>query len=124
MKNTQLEEMTDAELSEAFALEVAGWTKDSDGDWWSAGGFVRDFSGNPMFATSADAVLPWLEKKEVVEVIYNNNPNSCAAGFSVKVSDAFTEDLKEPKGRSGWVMAATFARAACIALIKAKRNAT
>lgn len=127
----QVSELSDAELSGMFAVKVAGWTRKGKvaGDvftydkWHDEHGDCFDFDGGlivPTFATSSDAVLPWLEKKEIYEVIYNNNPYTGSKGVSIQVSDAFTEDLKEPRGRSQWVNAPTFARAACIALLAAK----
>lgn len=71
----------------------------------------------PAFTRSMDAVLPWLEKKEVFEVIYNNNPHSGDVGYAVQVADSFTEDNKEPKGRSGWVQNNFLPRACVIALL-------
>lgn len=62
---------TDGQLNSAFAEHVAGWfpiePKHSKGslmmvdEWWDANGYPV---GAPRFASSADAVLPWLEKSE------------------------------------------------------------
>ena len=118
---------TDAQLNEAFAVHVAGWTWNEfkpsgfgpviQGYWNGADGYYVCNKAN--FVNSADAVLPWLEKKQVWEAIFNNNPYTGSVGTSVLVADSFTEDLKEPSGRSGWVSAKTFAKAAVIALLRA-----
>ena len=76
--------MTDAELSKEFAVKVACIN----------------------FATSADAVLPWLEKTPAIFEIYHD-------GNLWNVSHE-TQHIS--------VKASTFARAACIALIKANET--
>lgn len=63
--------MTNQELSDKFALEYAGWTKDNDilygvTRWKDADGdmvwdYSRDSLGKPRFTDSADAVHPYLE---------------------------------------------------------------
>lgn len=64
---------TDQELNEAFALHVAKWTfslvenpSRPGARWWSdENGSLVDTLSDPdfnIFTTSADAVLPWLEK--------------------------------------------------------------
>lgn len=117
-----LNELTDAELSECFAVEVAGWRdivqnpiykgvylsgfNDSIGKTESANCGSR--WGCPMFSTSADAVLPWLYKRhwEVQQTSSSKAP--------IRVL------LDHSRGPCG--EATTFARAACIALIEAKRR--
>ena len=82
--NKSYEEMTDAELSKEFAVKVACIN----------------------FATSADAVLPWLEKTtELFEIYHDGNLWN------------FSDETQHIS-----VKASTFARAACIALIKANET--
>lgn len=58
---------TDDQLNAAFAEKVAGWTlswdEDSGGnryeEWWNG----LEGPLDPIFTTSADAVLPFLEKR-------------------------------------------------------------
>lgn len=110
----ELDSLPDAKLSEVFAMEVAGWKKVEDCGWsdsddemiWD---YAEDELASPIFATSADAVLPWLmqiewwgdgikSKQRLVGVDVNTKPGYCVQAI-----------------------APTFARAACIALIRAKR---
>lgn len=104
--NDELDHMTDAALSEAFAVECAGC---SDDRWYytspskDTGSYLI-----PPFATSADAVLPFLAGAcRLAEFRWN------PAGRLV---------LHRHHGPSICVDAPTFARAACIALIRAKRS--
>jgi hypothetical protein len=115
----ELESMPDAQLAEVFAVECAGWTKLTD-EWrdkhfWSdkykwlpAGEYpavspVREC----FFATSADAVLTFLE----------------AARDWRAYRDQYSEVIRVSVGLVcvNIGVAPTFARAACIALIRAKR---
>ena len=108
-----LDTKTDAQLSEIFATEVAGWTftlgtvekwwRDGDGHFRGAG-----FINLPHFATSADAVLPWLEKA--------NHLLSCWDGKLWCVAFYFEGNSRHSTGTQ-----TTFARAACIAIIRATR---
>lgn len=111
MNTMTLTNPTDDELNAAFAEKVV--KPNPIGKMWGDE-YIR-----PDFINSFDALLPWLEMKEVVEVIYNHNPYIGTKGYSVQVSDAFTEDNKEPAGRSGWVNCRSLPRAACIALLRA-----
>ena len=98
----ELDKLDDAALSEVFAVEVAGWSFLANE--WFAGDFAMD--GLPTFATSADAVLPFLN----------------AAGW---------RGANVVSGADCWIYigplldvyayAPTLARAACLALIRAKR---
>lgn len=124
MKNTQLEDMTDAELSEAFALEVAEWVRVPDGygmgDIYCEAANLNRSHGpveKHRFATSADDVLLWLEKHEDVDVV--RDKQTVGLIWSIAI-------WKYKNGISNGVVgkSASFARAAAIALIKAKRNAT
>lgn len=115
---------TDDELNGAVAEYVAGLTI-SFGcivSWRQLpNGEPEEVQDGPIpnYATSADAVLPLLEKYQVWQSIWNDNPYNGSRGCSVLVSNAFTEDLDEPKDRSGWCRADSFPRAACIALLRA-----
>jgi hypothetical protein len=106
----ELDNMGDAELSAVFAREVAGWIQEK--------GFMRspDFvtyvinksESFTRFATDANAVLPWLNKQ------------GWAAAFLPKCVTPFTV-CTGGQWRSIDGCADSFARAACLALIRAKR---
>lgn len=126
-----LEELTDQELSEAFAVEVAGWRRriatvenpvEQGGmrlpnhfslktiEAWTSESELRHtgvYSGPPSFATDANAVLPWLEKD-----VWQGGFQPGSPGYNW---------VRVPNGNGH---ATTFARAACIALIKSQRAAT
>lgn len=108
----KLDELTDFELSEVFAKEVAGWRNDPDEGWYDENGLSRPW---PDFAASADAVLPFLEKL----------PSGCEIGWwpSVAWSVQFYVPSRHPGNcfKSECEAAGTLPRAACIALIAAKR---
>lgn len=108
-----LNELTDAELSECFAVEVAGWTK-PNGMWTHPNGTPMGFI--PPFSTSADAVLPWLEKHLCVSVTWAAN------GWHVVIhtETGSGDDYDMPV--LGQADDAALSRAACIALIEAKRR--
>ena len=118
----ELDTLTDTQLSEAFAVEVAGWTKNvHEGcdvipygyvDWEDAEGKTHD--KYPTFATDANAVLPWMERAH------------CLASYLVVAEIGLrwtvgtivvTKTLDMIEG-----VAETLPRAACIALIRAKRK--
>jgi hypothetical protein len=110
---------TDDQLNAAFAEKVAGWTlrdeywmtspKRFAGRSWLCGNkWMCGESELPPFTTSADAVLPWLEKwNESWEVSYYNNVWNIA--------------IEDRKGGMiyGWVKDKSFPRAAVIALLRA-----
>jgi hypothetical protein len=100
------ETMTDAELSEAVALKCVRWSKSQvmPDVWWNARG-KREKHG-PNFATSADAVLPLLEKKDF-RIERLRLPIEYVVYIELQQGTYF-------KGGD-----ATFARAACLALLKA-----
>jgi len=102
--NDELDNLSDTALSEVFAVEVAGYEKLANE--WFAGDV--SLSGNPSFATSPAAVLPYLSKVRWK-----------AQQFP---PDGVWIDLDAPA--YGDAYAPTFARAACIALIRAKRAAS
>jgi len=118
--NTDLDPLTDAQLSEVFAVEVAGWRRgvyQSNSGWWKpwrpgAEEFVDDLI---PFATSADAVLPWLPRGVIATV-------SCQAVISRgEFGWRVTVPFGPPPSSLVQGSADTMPRAACIALIKAKR---
>lgn len=122
---TSLENLTDAELTEVFAMTVAGWT------YHELTGFVFVpcapgrgpvvwFNGKdspcsklPPYATSADLILPWLEK------------SSSEASHIHREKSGWIWEMKIWNENGSYFpiesQAPTFARAACLALIRAKR---
>lgn len=116
----ELEKLSDAKLSEVLAVEVAGWKFEASGKrdirgWLThpeVNGYItlwrKGVAGSayllPPFATSADAVLPHLEKVR---------PCCC---FPPSLDGKWEVEIENGYGRD-----ATFARAACIALIRAAR---
>lgn len=112
-----LNELTDAELSECFAVEVAGMFVHREGEIaYTSWDKNPDFEKRnqrcsplvPPFSTSADAVLPWLGKQPWSA---DGEPES----VKISIFDDFGNALSEGT-------ATTFARAACIALIEQKRR--
>ena len=132
----QLDQLTDAQLSEVFAREVAAWGIHSrntafwvDAEKRDGTAFdVRALVGELRFATSADAVLPFLERQRAW--------SKGTVGQAVTVYGERLSPSPKPEGvpDSEWMILApighhwneakplvSFARAACIALIRAKR---
>ena len=114
----ELDKLTDAELSELFAVEVAGWKVEREqfiDYWFDADG---DDCNNPTFATDANAVLPWLEKfKEdcvKIQLVKNSIWRFTLFKPHVGFGSGNTKCISTCKSIS-------FPRAACIALIRAKR---
>jgi hypothetical protein len=111
-----LDQLTDAELSEVFAVEVAGFIHKPGANWpWSfpdGGVCVHDEQGD--FATSADAVLPFTDAFPFCDITreshLNGKPWSVGVARTIEGDDAVIHAL-----------APTWARAICIALIRAKR---
>lgn len=107
-----LDTLSDAALSETFAVEVAGFRDDPhmpqlfwlDAEGNAVGKHDDDGVSVDFFATSADAVLPWL-------------PNSCDA-WRNGIGWFFCLYTEQGNIRGD---APTFARAAAIAFIRAKR---
>ncbi len=105
--STDLSQLTDAQLSEAFAVEVAGMERLTHTLWVFPGGLAQPLN----FATSADAVLPYLKATGWTSYSGGDaNPPFKAVRVSV---DRAGHDF------DGY--APTFARAACIALLLARR---
>lgn len=112
----ELEKLSDAALSEAFAVEVAGYVKST---------FTNKLTGEhkcyrndgvimpwPKFATSADAITPFLEKQQEVSCVCENGR------WFVGIDDHDTSLRKFV-----CATAPTFARAAALALLRAARAA-
>lgn len=120
MSTDNLDTLRDAELSEVFAVEYAGWREIHP---CSCGVQKRGTSPEgkcihvPPFATSADAVLPFLNKWRWMAG--NGQPLASIRdndGLMVKMVKICEPDLGLPHA-----VAPTFARAACIALIRSRR---
>lgn len=115
----ELDNKTDAELNAAFAVEVAGWKLDSA--LGSGMSFFVD-TANPQrirhkteftFCGDANAVQPFIEKQFMVRSHFG-----ACAGMMPWIVEV------QPKVDSKCLFTGhgkTFARAACIALLKAKR---
>lgn len=119
MTPDNLDTLSDAELNECFAVEVAGWkranpeeTRERYQHWLPPGKQpVKNiiYTARPeSFSTDANAVLPWLEKDGIWECVFVG----CRGGYAVSVGHGPDSEAR------------TFARAACIALIRAKRSTT
>lgn len=106
--NKKLEGATDDELSAAVAEHVAGYKKDRNGYWRDAlGHCVHGEFGDVEFATSADAVLPLLNKLGFWSARFD--------GDEFVVTDDHMDNNSDNSAD-----APTFPRAACIALLRAK----
>lgn len=107
-----LDSLSDQELSERFATEVAGWKllhwEDRKGNpcrgWMDA----AKVQCRPLteYATDANAVMPWLSVHDWS--ISETTNGMMKRQFECKLRDQLT-------------FAPTFARAACIALLRSKR---
>ncbi len=115
-----LDQLSDAALSEVFAVEVLNWKRGINCDGHPAvwppdcepytkrkqGKWPHGVSIGATYAVSADAVLPFLEAAGLVKAIFSKS--SALVEVHTGLDWAFGE-------------APTFARAACVALIRAKR---
>lgn len=100
-----LDTKTDAQISEIFASEVASW---SDID-------IRRYRGTEhisRFATDANAVLLWLERYSHVEA------RRLDGQWRVTIVTYYGHGIVTKH----YADSHSFARAACIALIRAKRS--
>lgn len=141
-----LENLTDAELSERVAVECAGCVKTEHPDDWTDANVrqvwfdasksrtlisipysVRSAPGKfahswtlAAFATSADAVLPLLEK-----VCYKIDNNCGVVTVIAHLGYKIIDGKMIAQDYTGWGYqtrdACAFARAACIALLRAER---
>lgn len=97
---------TPDELRHAFAIEVAKYTLSQYGEYFTeAGLFVGSRSTLPPWDTSADAVLPWLEK--TMWMAERTPPTWCHVALYGYAPAVHAE-------------AATLPRAAVIALLRAR----
>ena len=115
MSADNLAQLTDAALSEVFAVEVGPYSSvweatNGSGNLHGAISGRAGFETVPPFAASADAVLPYFQ---------GIRANVWTSGICFEVDIVRVE----PDGEESWITGAapTFARAACIALIRAKR---
>lgn len=121
----ELDNLTDDKLSETFAVEVAGMKPYRDGFWHSAPP-LRSIVQLPAFATSADAVIPWLSiwsqhhnQGGEPEYFSFHSPPPVDGGLWNCDHMWDHHDGAIPCGPGA--LAPTFARAACLALIRANR---
>lgn len=114
MNTDNLDTLTDSELNELFAVEVAGLKKHGEGvdgrGWYHSPPPMRAISPVGAFTTDANAVLPWLEK----ELSFNIDRTHLA-------DDDQLYRVSLRKNRDGIGLGPTLARAAVIALLRAKR---
>lgn len=118
----ELDSLSDAELSERFAHEVAGWV--NQGCAKNIPAFLHKWKTNnanqfwdtriePLpFATSADSIIPFLPKT------YGGSFWTADAGFlgcRISIRDQQGEILHEASSP-------ILARSACIALLRSKRS--
>lgn len=107
-----IDHLSDEKLSETFAVEVAGWVHGQFvNDWWRPGSDMVE--PVPSFATDANAVMPYLDKHHC------SIRNEAGGGWQVSLLGGFYQ--MQVKGASTEKFL-TFARAACIALIRAARR--
>jgi len=109
MNTDDLDAMPDAQLSEAFAEELAGMGPKVEE--WNGRHYTRPDA--PPFATSSNAVLPFLERATKhgappIEMAYMDG--AWLASFH-----NYSPSIR--------ATAPTFARCACIALLRARRSA-
>jgi len=122
-----LTDPTDQQLNEAVAVHVAGWRKFEDPDegdvtWLDENGKLL-YTGRAdgfrfAYTQSADAVLPLLEKwrLEKTGVIHITTD---AAGRNWQVNFGRYPAISNQGVRMATVIADTFPRAACLALLAA-----
>jgi hypothetical protein len=115
-----LSQLSDAELTEVFAVEVAGWTPHAveEKKCHDPEGLSCYWSDVPPFAMSANDVLPWLEKHKCTV------PSWAEGSWSVTIYDETGEGETYDMPILGEEDDKSFARAAATALIRAKRAQT
>ena len=111
-KASDLNQLTHAELSAAFAVEVAGYDKNTFTN--TGGWFFHSGTNSTIFATSMDAVLPHLEEYPFVDC--SHDKDLAQGAWCVGVGDYETMDAHYGHSDS-------MSRAACCALILAARAA-
>jgi hypothetical protein len=113
-----LDTLSDAELNEAFAVDVAGWVMNSTRT--SGIDPTKSFEGKPpSYATSADAVLPWLERHGWH---WDHTLISTLGTGDYKRRIRIYGPTKRDFIQCDFPWATSFARAACIALIRSARK--
>jgi hypothetical protein len=110
----ELDSKTDAELSEIFAVEVSAFT-----DCEIIDGMYGQIKV-PEYSTDSNAVLPWLEKN-IPEKYETTYPFGGWFVYSSFDEGKWLVSLAHNGHYEFHAAAKTFARAACIALIRAKR---
>jgi len=113
MNTDQLDGLTDAEISEPFAVEYLGWRFKENSEELRPNAWI-DPQGHayynepyyPPFATSSDAVLPYATPR---------------FGCGKMEGGGWMASAHTASGDILTAKAPTFARAACIALLRAKR---
>jgi len=130
MNADNLDTLTDDQLSDVFALEVAGWIFNSSqyGIIWTNRDSRSEGLDLPNFSTDSNAVLPWLEKHAGCEIqrVHQLNGGIVAPQLPLHWRAQLFLGLDHEKDDEpiyAIAVAPTFARAACIALIRAKRYA-
>lgn len=124
-----LDHKTDEELNELFAVEVAGWTYRTFPDgalphvkhWQDAVQNTVSLHTQGAFCASADAVLPYLDAFMWVA----RNTLDCgrfAEHLSVPAENGLHSVKVITDGIEHVGVASTFARAAVLALIRAKKE--
>lgn len=112
----ELDQMSEGEIDRLVAVEVAGWEHHpaspggvSTAEWRHKFGYVRKI---PRYSTSADAVLPLVEKHawRLIE--------DCPVGWLVTLAKSESLNIDDYVTAS----APTLARAFCLALIRASRQ--
>jgi len=119
----ELEQLPDAQLAEALAVEVAGFSKtiNNCGEWGSftkwkdKEGACTEDRHIHRFAMSADAVMPLLDKWAACQISHNYQEGDDDRGIE-PIQPWVVELANRYEGK-----APTLARAACIALIRAAR---
>jgi hypothetical protein len=113
--NDNLSNMTDSELSGAFAVEVAGYVRLNE-VWVEDPIRKIGFDSSMLkFSTSMDAVLPWLAKRGWTEMSQSDMRNGKPSGecrWRVRLIHL---------GQFVEAIAPSLPRAACITLIMAAR---
>ena len=115
--NDNLDQLTDTQLSEAVALEVAGWTSYPDRGYTAATAWLTRegwWRREPVFATSANPVLTLLEEW----IAADPEHRQVALLFRLGNLTCRLEGADEAHLLGN---APTFTRAACLALLRAKR---
>lgn len=127
--NEELNSLPDQELSERFAVEVDRWTCERDDGrdffgegarphlYWIAPGTTLRLASCHPFATDSNAVLLWLDRVSDMAWDAARGPGGFRVSLNLRQYHGFS--LGNPRIIDAF--APTFARAGCIAMIRAKR---